>query len=80
MQLSITDFRRDFCSYLDTLVEAGEPAYIEDRKRRGDPTEAVVVPPELWDEILRVPSVRKRIKEHVAAKQADQQNGLDQAA
>lgn len=78
MQMTVRQFNQSITGRFAEISTAGEPAVVVNGGKRGNPAEAVVVPPELWDAILRVPSVRKRIKEYAAAKQAE--NGLPDVA
>ncbi len=80
MQMTVRQFNQSITGRFAEINAAGEPAVVVNGGKRGDPAEAVVVPPELWDEILRVPSVRKRIREFTAAKQADQSDELPDVA
>ncbi|GAB2763116.1 hypothetical protein GCM10027174_44750 [Salinifilum aidingensis] len=80
MRVTVSELNQNISGVLHQAAKSGEPTDVVNGKRRGRPTEAVLVSAELWEEILRVPSVRKRIKEHVAAKQAANEDSLSQAA
>lgn len=80
MRISIAELSANASGAVRTAHDSGKPTEVVNRKRSGQPTEAVVVSAELWNEILRVPSVRKRIKEFTAAKQTDGGGELPEVA
>lgn len=81
MRISIAELSANSSGAVRTANQSGAPVHIVNARRSGQPTEAVIVSAELWDEILRVPSVRKRIREHTAAKQTQNEgNGLPDVA
>ncbi|MHA6806271.1 hypothetical protein [Salinifilum ghardaiensis] len=80
MRVTVSELNQNISGVLHEAAKSGEPTDVVNGKRRGQPTEAVLVSADLWAEILRVPSVRKRIREFTAAKQADQTDEAVDAA
>lgn len=65
MEISIRAFRRAVADTFDRLTYAG-PIHVVNASKRGSPTEAVLVPPELWEQITKLPTARRKIAEHAA--------------
>lgn len=72
MEISIRSFRQAVKRTFDDLARTGTPTRVVNAGKRGSPTEAVLVPPELWDEIATLPTVKRKRAEHEAAAQRHQ--------
>lgn len=66
MDISIRAFRKAVAGTFDELARTGTPTRVVNAGKRGSPAEAVLVPPELWDEIAALPTVQRKRAEHEA--------------
>lgn len=80
MRVTVRELNRNISGVLHDATEAGEPATIVNARRSGQPTEAMLVSAELWESLLRLPGAKKRVREHVAAKQAEGEGELPEVA
>lgn len=79
MRISIAELSANSSGAVRTANEIGSVDIVNAR-RRGSPTEAMVVSSELWAELLRLPGAKKRVREFTATKQADQSDELPEVA
>lgn len=69
MHMTIAELNRGISGVLHQATETGEPINVVNGKRRGAPTEAVIISAELFQAMMNLPGAKKRVREFAAEQQ-----------